>query len=88
MTGRWTDARRTNGNIMLLSHTLTMRESDVASFVEFRSAQWFRRRKRDEQKDGRRTHGKVMWLSHTLTMRGSGVVNLVKFKPVVYEEIA
>ena len=33
---RWTDARRTNGKIMLLLHTLTMRGSDVASFVEFR----------------------------------------------------
>ena len=32
MTDRWTDARRTDGEIMLLSHTLTIRGSDVASF--------------------------------------------------------
>ena len=36
MTDRWTDARQTNGKIMLFSHTLTMRGSDVASLVEFR----------------------------------------------------
>ena len=35
MIDRWTDARMTNGKIMLLSHTLTMRGSDVASLVEF-----------------------------------------------------
>ena len=35
-TDRWTDARRTNGKIMLLSHTLTMRVSDVAGLVELR----------------------------------------------------
>ena len=32
---RWTDAKRANGKVMLLSHTLTMRGSDVASLVEF-----------------------------------------------------
>ena len=36
VTDRWTDARRTNGIIMLFSPILTMRESDVASLVEFR----------------------------------------------------
>ena len=30
------EERRTPGKIMLLSHTLTMRGSDVASLVEFR----------------------------------------------------
>ena len=35
MTDRWTDARRTNGKIMMLSHTLNIRGSDVA-MVEFR----------------------------------------------------
>ena len=37
---RWTDAgcidKLTHRKIMLLSHTLTMKGSDVASFVEFR----------------------------------------------------
>ena len=36
MTDSWTDARRTNGKLMLLSHTLTIRGSVVASLVEFR----------------------------------------------------
>ena len=36
MTDRWADARRTNGKVMLLSHTVTMRGSDVAGLVEFR----------------------------------------------------
>ena len=35
VTDRWTDAGWTNGKIMLLLHTLTMRGSDVASLVEF-----------------------------------------------------
>ena len=35
VTDRWKNARRTNGKIMLLSHTLTMRDTDVVSFVEF-----------------------------------------------------
>ena len=39
MTDRWMDDRRTDerthGKVMLLSHTLTMRGSDVASLVEF-----------------------------------------------------
>ena len=34
MTNRWTDDGRTEKK--LLSHTLTMRGSDVASLVEFR----------------------------------------------------
>ena len=34
MTERWTDAARTE-KIMLLSHTLTMRGSHVASLVKF-----------------------------------------------------
>ena len=33
--GRTTDGR-THGEVMLLSHTLTMRESEIASLVEFR----------------------------------------------------
>ena len=33
MTNRWTDARWTNGKIVLLSHTHTMR-GDVASLAE------------------------------------------------------
>ena len=36
MTDRWTDGR-THRKIMLLSHTLNMRGSDVASLVEFRT---------------------------------------------------
>ena len=38
MTDRWTDYGRTHGKIMLLSHALIMRGSDlhVASLVEFR----------------------------------------------------
>ena len=36
VTDRWTDAGRIDEKIMLLSQTLTMRESDVASLVEFR----------------------------------------------------
>ena len=32
---RWTDEACTDGKIMLLSHNLTMRGSDVASLVEF-----------------------------------------------------
>ena len=36
MTDRGTD----DGKIMLLSHTLAMRGSDVASLVEFRSVVW------------------------------------------------
>ena len=40
MTDGWTDDGRTDGRthgkIMLLSHTPTMRGSDVASLVEFR----------------------------------------------------
>ena len=40
MRDRWTDEMdgrdgRTHGKIMLLSHTLTIRGSDVASSVEF-----------------------------------------------------
>ena len=39
MTDRWTDNRPMDrwmhGKIMLFSHTLTMRVSDVASLVEF-----------------------------------------------------
>ena len=35
MTDRWTEAIWMHGQIMLLSHTLTMRVSDVASLVEF-----------------------------------------------------
>ena len=35
MTYRWTDAGQMNRKIMLLSHTLTIRVSDVASLVEF-----------------------------------------------------
>ena len=35
MTNRWTEARQTNGKIMSLSHTLTMRGSDVVSLVKF-----------------------------------------------------
>ena len=44
------DECRRTWKIMLLLHTLTMRGSDVASSVEFRS--WFRRRQRDKQMDG------------------------------------
>ena len=40
MTDRWTDDGRTDGQtdgqIMLLSHNLAMRGSDVAILVEFR----------------------------------------------------
>ena len=39
MTDRWTDTRkdgRTENNVTLLSHTHTIRGSDVASLVEFR----------------------------------------------------
>ena len=40
MTDRWMDDRpkdgQTHGKIMLLSHTRTMRGSDVARLVEFR----------------------------------------------------
>ena len=41
MTDRWTEDGCME-KIMLLSHTLTMKGSDVASLVN--SAQWFRRR--------------------------------------------
>ena len=66
--------------IMLLSHTITMRGSDVASLVEFQ--QVLRRR----QGDGQQTLGNIILLSHTLTMRGlrgSDVASLVEFRPVV-----
>ena len=43
-----------HGKIMLLSHNLTMRESEGESLVN--SAQQFRTRKRGRQMDGRRTH--------------------------------
>ena len=55
---------RTHRKIMLLSHKLTMRESDVA-------------RRRDERTTDGITHRKIMLLSHTLTMRGSDVVLVV-----------
>ena len=39
MTDKWMDDRHMDGwphgKIMLLSHTLTMRESDIANLVEF-----------------------------------------------------
>ena len=44
MTDRWTDEepmnRQRHRKIMLLSHILTMRGSDVASLVEFCSVVW------------------------------------------------
>ena len=74
-----------HGKIMLLSHTLTMKGSDVERLVEL--SPWFRRRQHDRQMDGQlmqgRTHGKIMLLSHTLTMNGSDVASLVQFCPVV-----
>ena len=36
MKDRWIDAIQMDGKIMLLSHTLTMRGSHVASLVKFR----------------------------------------------------
>ena len=40
MTDRWTDNGctdgKTHGKVMLLSHNLTMRVSDIAILVEFR----------------------------------------------------
>ena len=35
MTDRWMDAKQTDGKIMLLLYTLTIRGSDVASLIEF-----------------------------------------------------
>ena len=64
---------------MLLSHTLTIRGSDVASLAEFQLGG-------DSLMDGGRdrwNHGKIMSLSHTLTMKGSDVASLVEFLPVV-----
>ena len=58
MTDRWMDNGRTEKTLMLLSHTLTMWESDTAVWLN--SAQWFRRRLSDGQMDGRRTHGKII----------------------------
>ena len=64
---------------MLLSHTLTMRGSDVASLVLASGLggdnvvdRWM--------DDG---HMEKMLLSHTLTMWGSDVASLVEFHPVV-----
>ena len=38
MTDRWMDGRQRHEKTMLLSHTLTIRGSDVASLVEFHPA--------------------------------------------------
>ena len=46
--------RRTQGKTMMLSHTFTMRGSDVASLVEFRPVVDY-----DSQMDGRRMHGRT-----------------------------
>ena len=65
--------------IMLLSHTLTIKGSHVASLTEFclvikEEIAW--------QTAGRMPDRKMLF-SHTLTMRGSHVENLVKFRPVI-----
>ena len=64
MMGRWMDdGWRTHGKIlMLLSHILTMRGSDVASLVEFRPVVSLGDRHMDGGADGR-THRKVTLLS-------------------------
>ena len=66
-----------DGQMDLLSHTLTIRGGHVASWLN--SAQWFRRQC-DGQMDGCRTERKIMLLSHTLIMRGSDVASLVEFR--------
>ena len=77
------DGRRTHGKMMLLSHTLTIGKSDLASLVEFRPSglggnnvtnRW--------TDDDAQMRGKIMLLSHNLTMRGSDVAILVKVCPV------
>ena len=86
VTDRTGDRRtdwRTHGKIMFLSHTQTMKESDVASLVEFRPVV---KEECDRQMDVRRTDGwtdaqKNNVLLHSLTMRGSNVASLVEFPP-------
>ena len=65
---------------MLLSHTLTMRGSDVASLVESPSGLGG-----DSVTDRWTDDGctEKMLLSHTLTMRRCDVASLVEFRQVV-----
>ena len=84
------DRCRMDRKKMLLSHTLTMRGSHIASLAESTQClggdsmtdRWMDNRCMDG-----RVQGKIMLLSHNLTMMGSDVASLVKFRPVVLEEI-
>ena len=84
VSDKWTDDEgmdgRTHGKIILLSHTLTMKGSDVASLVEFRPMVQ-EGRTTDARKDGRTE--KINLLLHTLTIRRSDVATLVEFRLVV-----
>ena len=73
--------------IMLLSHTFTMRGSDVASLVEFHlhgglGEDNLTDRQTDDGRTEGWTHAKIL-LSHTLTMRGRDVASLVEFHTVI-----
>ena len=76
---------------MLLSHTRTMRGTDVANFSWIPPNGLGRDsvtdRCTDDDHTGVRMHSKIILLWHTLTMRASDVASLAKFRPVVEEEI-